>query len=63
MITTQQLATELKIGQRSIQHRIYRLGLKVQRAGNTYILTREQAQRVRDFNMIFPRKKSASAPN
>jgi len=49
MITTQQLAKELGISQRAIQNRILRLGLKVQRAGVAFILTREQAAKVRNY--------------
>lgn len=50
MITTSQLAKELGITQRAIQNRILRLGLKVQRAGVAFILTREQAAKVRNYN-------------
>jgi hypothetical protein len=48
--TTQQLAKELRISQRAIQNRILRLGLKVQKAGNAFVLTATQAQAVRDYN-------------
>lgn len=50
MITTAQLAVELRITQRSVQNRILRLGLKVQRAGNAFILTPKQAELVRNYS-------------
>lgn len=49
MITTIQLATELKISQRAIQNRILRLGLKLQRAGNAFVLSESQANKVRGY--------------
>jgi hypothetical protein len=49
MITTIQLASELKISQRAIQNRILRLGLRLQRAGNAFVLSESQASKVRSY--------------
>ena len=49
MITTAKLAKELGINQRAIQNRILRLGIKPQRAGNAFVLTKEQADKVRQY--------------
>lgn len=49
MITTKQLAKELAITQRSIQNRILRLGLKLSKIGNSFILTPKQADLVRNY--------------
>lgn len=50
MITTQQLAKELRISQRAIQNRILRLGLKLSKIGNSFILTHKQAELVRQYS-------------
>ena len=49
VITTIQLARELRITQRAIQNRILRLGLKVQRVGNAFVLSHKQAEAVRQY--------------
>lgn len=58
MITTQQLAKELGISQRAIQNRILRLRIEVQRAGNAFILTHEQAEKVRNYSL--PKKQKGT---
>jgi len=49
MVTTAQLARELGINQRAVQNRILRLGLKVERVGNSFVLTKLQADLVRGY--------------
>jgi len=49
VITTAQLAKELGINQRAVQNRILRLGLKVERVGNSFVLTKAQAELVRNY--------------
>lgn len=50
MITTLQLATELGISQRAIQNRILRLGLKLSKIGNAFVLSHKQAALVRNYS-------------
>jgi hypothetical protein len=52
MSTTQQLAKELGISQRAVQNRILRLGLKLSKIGNAFILTQKQAELVRNYQPL-----------
>lgn len=54
MITTKQLAAELRINQRSIQNRILRLGIKPERIGRAFALTEKQAEKVRNYKKEMP---------
>jgi hypothetical protein len=45
-ITTNDLAKESGLAQRTVQKRVKRLGLLVLRAGKVYLLTPEQAERI-----------------
>jgi hypothetical protein len=49
MITTAQLASELRISQRAVQNRILRLGIKPQRVGLHFLLSEKQAELVRQY--------------
>jgi hypothetical protein len=52
MITTAQLARELHTSQRNIQNRILRLRLNVERVGNAFVLTKAQADAVRELGVV-----------
>lgn len=59
MITTAQIAKELGIKQRAVQNRIMRLGLKVERVGIAFVLTANQAQKVREYVDVTKREQPA----
>jgi len=64
LITTAQLAKELRTNQRNIQNRITRLlALRiinnVQRVGNAFVLTQRQADAVRDYQHSNQSKENA----
>lgn len=59
LVTTSDIAREEGIGQRTIQKRIKRLGIQPQRAGQVFLLTLGQAERVRrDKRKPGPKSKS-----
>lgn len=49
-VTTKDVADEAGLAQRTVQKRVKRLGLHVLRAGKVYLLTLEQAERIRKDN-------------
>lgn len=59
MVTTSQIAKELGIQQRAVQNRIMRLGLKIGRVGNAFVLTASQAQKVREYVDVTGREQPA----
>ena len=62
-VTTSDIARESGLAQRTVQKRVKRLGLHVLRAGKVYLLTLEQAERVRKDNPPSGRPPKAIATN
>jgi hypothetical protein len=62
LVTTQDIAKEAGIGQRTIQKRIKRLKIQPMRAGTVFLLTLSQAERVlKDRRKPGPKPKAARA--
>jgi predicted DNA-binding protein YlxM (UPF0122 family) len=65
MVTTAEIAEQAGIKQRAVQKRIKRLGIQVQKVGASFLLTLNQAEKVRrDIRSVGrPRKQASKQSN